>query len=77
MNKYKEDTQEKSNIDKKISEMKKIVDSYKKSISDIEKEMKSSSNSENAKAHDSIFQKDKEYSNFIDNFNDIKQNVRI
>jgi hypothetical protein len=57
--------------------MKKIVDSYKKSIAEVEKEMKSSSNNENAKAHDSIFQKDKEYSNFIDNFEEIKKNVNL
>ena len=37
--------------------------------------MKNNSNNENAKAHDSIFQKDKEYSNFIDNFDEIKKNV--
>lgn len=75
MNKYKEDTLEKTNIDKKVAEMKKVVDSYKKSVAEIEKEMKSNSINENAKAHDSIFQKDKEYSNFIENFNEIKKNV--
>jgi hypothetical protein len=55
--------------------MKKVVDAYKKSIAEVEKEMKSNTNSENVKAHDSIFQKDKEYSNFIDNFDEIKKNV--
>lgn len=40
INKYKEDSQEKNNIDKKIVELKKVIDSYKKSISEIEKEMK-------------------------------------
>jgi hypothetical protein len=75
VNKYKEDSQEKSNIDKKIVEMKKVIDSYKKSISEVEKEMKTNTNNENAKAHESIFQKDKEYSNFIENFDEIKKNV--
>ena len=76
VNKYKEDTQEKSNIDKKIGDMKKIIDTYKKGVSEIEKEMKNNSNNENAKAHDSIFQKDKEYTNFIENFDELKKNVR-
>ena len=40
INKYKEDSQEKNNIDKKIVELKKVIDSYKKSVSEIEKEMK-------------------------------------
>ena len=40
VNKYKEDTQEKNNVDKKIIDLKKVIDSYKKSISEIEKEMK-------------------------------------
>jgi len=40
INKYKEDSQEKNNIDKKIVELKKVIDSYKKSISEVEKEMK-------------------------------------
>jgi len=40
VNKYKEDTQEKNNIDKKIIDLKKVIDSYKKSVSEIEKEMK-------------------------------------
>ena len=42
--------------------MKRIIEALKKSVSDVEKEMKNSSNYENAKAHESIFQKDKEYS---------------
>lgn len=40
INKYKEDSQEKNNIDKKIVELKKVIDSYRKSVSEIEKEMK-------------------------------------
>ncbi len=31
---------------------------------------------ENSKAQDSIFQKDKEYSTFIENFDEIKKQVR-
>jgi hypothetical protein len=64
------------NIDKKIGDMKRIIETLKKSVSDVEKEMKNSSNNENAKAHESIFQKDKEYSNFIENFEELKKNVR-
>jgi hypothetical protein len=45
-------------------------------VSEIEKEMKNSTMNENAKAHDSIFQKDKEYTSFIDNFDEIKKNVK-
>ncbi len=56
--------------------MKRIIETLKKSVSDVEKEMKNSSNNENAKAHESIFQKDKEYSNFIENFEELKKNVR-
>ena len=77
MNKYKEDTNEKGNIDKKVADIKKVIDSYKKSVGEIEKEMKNNTNIENAKAHDSIFQKDKEYTGFIDNFDELKKNVRI
>ena len=40
VNKYKEDTQEKNNIDKKIIDLKKVIDSYKISVSEIEKEIK-------------------------------------
>lgn len=75
VNKYKEDTQEKKNIDNKIIDLKKVIDSYKKSVSEIEKEMKSNTQNDNVKAHDSISQKDKEYSNFIENFPEIKKNV--
>jgi hypothetical protein len=75
VNKYKEDTNEKGNIDKKVAEIKKVIDSYKKSVGEIEKEMKNNTNIENAKAHDSIFQKDKEYTGFIDNFDELKKNV--
>lgn len=74
VNKYKEETNEKAQIDKKVIEVKKIIDSYKKSFAEIEKEMKTANqNNENSKAHDSITQKDKEYSNFIDNFQEIKK----
>jgi hypothetical protein len=76
-NKYKDDSNEKKNIDKKIIDMKKAIDAIKKSASEIEKEMNANSNNENAKAHESIFQKDKEYSNFIENFDNIKKNVRF
>ena len=55
--------------------MKKVIDSYKKAVGEIEKEMKNNSVNENAKAHDSIYQKDKEYSNFIQNFEELKKNV--
>jgi hypothetical protein len=55
--------------------MKRIIEALKKSVSDVEKEMKNSSNYENAKAHESIFQKDKEYSTFIENFEELKKNV--
>jgi len=57
--------------------MKKAIDAVKKSASDIEKEMNANTNNENAKAHESIFQKDKEYSNFIENFDSLKKNVRL
>ena len=50
VNKYKEDTAEKVNIDKKISEMKRIIESLKKAVADVEKDMKNNSvNNENAK----------------------------
>lgn len=76
---YKEDSEDKVNIDKKINEVKKIVESYKKSVVDIEKEINSSSgqNIENSKAQDSIMQKDKEYTKVIENFEALKRNVRI
>lgn len=40
VNKYKEDTQEKQNLDKRAVDLKKVIDAYKKSIAEIEKEMK-------------------------------------
>ena len=40
VNKYREDTTEKTNIDKKIGDIKKLLETYKKSISEIEKEIK-------------------------------------
>jgi len=40
VNKYKEDSTEKANIDKKINDTKKVIDTFKKSISEIEKELK-------------------------------------
>lgn len=40
VNKYKEDSSEKANIDKKINDTKKVIDTFKKSISEIEKELK-------------------------------------
>ena len=75
-NKYKDDSNEKKNIDKKIIDMKKGIDAVKKSASEIEKEMIANTNNENSKAHESIFQKDKEYSNFIENFEALKKNVK-
>ena len=77
VNKYKEDSAEKINVDKKVAEMKRILETHKKAVGDIEKEMKNSTNSENAKAHESIFQKDKEYTNFIENFDELKKNVNL
>ena len=40
VNKIKEDTQDKQNIDKRVIDLRKVIDSYKKSLSEIEKEMK-------------------------------------
>jgi hypothetical protein len=40
VNKYKEETQEKANLEKKVVDLKKVIDSYKKSFSELEKEMK-------------------------------------
>jgi hypothetical protein len=57
--------------------MKKAIDAVKKAASEIEKEMIANTNNENAKAHESIFQKDKEYSNFIENFEVLKKNVKF
>jgi TolA-binding protein len=73
------DSEEKTTIDKKINEVRKIVDSYKKSINEIEKEYNNSSASsvENFKAQDSIMQKDNEFTKFIENFDSNKKSVRI
>ena len=72
--KAKEQTIEKNNIDKKIPDTKKIIESHKKSIIELEREMKSNANNDNTKAVDSISQKDKEYSAFIENYDSIKRN---
>lgn len=79
MMQYKQDSEEKAVIDKKISEIKKIVESYKKSINDLEKEIDNTSSVtiENSKAQDSILQKDKEYSKLIENFEEMKGGVII
>ena len=74
MAKAKEQTMEKNNIDKKIPDTKKIIESHKKSIIELEREMKSNINNDNTKAVDSISQKDKEYSAFIENYDSIKRN---
>ncbi len=76
---YKQDLEEKAQIDKKIGEIKKVIDSYKKSISELEKEFDNNTNNsvENSKAQDSIMQKDREYSKFIENFDEIKRGVKI
>jgi intraflagellar transport protein 74 len=72
--KAKEQTLEKNNIDKKIPDTKKIIESHKKSIIELEREMKSNASNDNTKAVDSISQKDKEYSAFIENYDSIKRN---
>ena len=72
--KAKEQTMEKNNIDKKIPDTKKLIESHKKSIIELEREMKSNVNNDNTKAVDSISQKDKEYSAFIENYDSIKRN---
>ena len=72
--KAKEQTLEKNNLDKKIPDTKKIIESHKKSIIELEREMKSNANNDNTKAVDSISQKDKEYSAFIENYDSIKRN---
>ena len=72
---YKKEAEEKNIIDKKITEAKRIVDSQKKSMIEIEKESDNSSSVENSKAHDSIIQKDREYTKLIENFDEIKRNV--
>ena len=72
--KAKEQTMEKNNIDKKIPDTKKLIESHKKSIIELEREMKSNVNNDNTKAVDSISQKDKEYSAFIENYDSIRRN---
>jgi chromosome segregation ATPase len=72
--KAKEQTLEKNKIDKKIPDTKRLIDGHKKAIFELEKEMKSNANNDNTKAVDSISQKDKEYSSFIENYEGIKRN---
>ena len=74
MAKAKEQTIEKNNIDKKIPDTRKLIEANKKAIIEIEKEMKSQQSSDNTKAVDSIAEKDKEYSAFIENHENIKRN---
>ena len=74
MAKAKEQTMEKNNIDKKIPDTKKLIEANKKAIIEIEKEMKSQQSSDNTKAVDSIAEKDKEISAFIENHENIKRN---
>ena len=74
MAKAKEQTLEKNNIDKKIPDTRKIIEANKKAIIEIEKEMKSQQSSDNTKAVDSIAEKDKEISGFIENHENIKRN---
>lgn len=79
INQYKEDSEEKSQLEKKVIELKKVIESIRKGYNEMEKEFENYSNSnvENSKAHESILQKDKEISMFIENFEDIKKRVRI
>ena len=72
--KVKEESMEKARIDAKIPDTKKLIDANKKAIIEIEKEMKSSSSSDNTKAVDSIAEKDKEISAVIENYDNIKRN---
>ena len=74
MAKAKEQTMEKNNIDKKIPDTRKLIEANKKAIIEIEKEMKSQQSSDNTKAVDSIAEKDKEISAFIENHENIKRN---
>ena len=74
MAKAKEQTMEKNNIDKKIPDTRKLIEANKKAIIEIEKEMKSQRSSDNTKAVDSIAEKDKEISAFIENHENIKRN---
>ena len=71
--KAKEQTMEKNNIDKKIPDTRKLIEANKKAIIEIEKEMKSQQSSDNTKAVDSIAEKDKEISAFIENHENIKR----
>jgi len=65
----------KENIENKNNELKKIIDNYKKSIADIEKEIKTNmASNESTKTQDSIMQKNKEYSDYIESFDDNKRN---
>ena len=73
MAKAKEQTIEKNNIDKKIPDTKKLIEANKKAIFEIEKEMKSQQKNDNTKAVDSIAEKDKEISAFIENHENIKR----
>ena len=73
MAKAKEQTIEKNNIDKKIADTKKLIEANKKAIFEIEKEMKSQQKNDNTKAVDSIAEKDKEISAFIENHENIKR----
>ena len=73
MAKEKEQTIEKNNIDKKIPDTKKLIEANKKAIFEIEKEMKSQQKNDNTKAVDSIAEKDKEISAFIENHENIKR----
>ena len=74
MAKAKEQTMEKNNIDKKIPDTRKLIEANKKAIIEIEKEMKSQQSADNTKAFDSIAEKDKEISAFIENHENIKRN---
>ena len=73
MAKAKEQTIEKNNIDKKIPDTKKLIEANKKAIFEIEKEMKSQQKNDNTKAVDSIAEKDKDISAFIENHENIKR----
>ena len=74
MAKANEQTMEKNNIDKKIPDTRKLIEANKKAIIEIEKEMKSQQSADNTKAFDSIAEKDKEMSAFIENHENIKRN---
>jgi len=73
--KAKEATKEKAKIDQKIPDTKKLIDANKKAIVEIEREMKSNQEkkSDTVKAFDSIAEKDKEISTFIENYDNIKR----